>query len=117
LVALTRSSSPELNLRAWAAVLVGLFSIAAVPAAILVAMRSESIELLDAAAAIPLALIAGVAAIVLGTRAARRSGFTLGRVGGATTGRVGRWLGIVGLYLGLTAGLAVGFYGVLTLFD
>ena len=98
-------------------ILVGLVAVACVPAAIVYTNRSQTLELLDAAFAVPAAVVAGVAAIVLGTRARRRSEFTLGRVGGGTAGRIGRWLGILGIYLGLTAALAVGFYGLLTLFD
>jgi hypothetical protein len=117
LVALTRSSKPALNLRAWGAVLAGLLSTAALPVAVVVEERSESIGLLDTAVVIPFALLVGIAAIMLGSRASRRSAFTLGRVGGGTTGGIGRWLGVVGVYIALTAALAVGFYGVLTLLD
>ena len=117
MVALTRSSSPEFSWRAWASVLLGALAIVCVPAAIVVSERVSSLRLLDAAAAIPVALVAGWAAFVLGTRARRRSEFTLGRVGGATVGRTGRWLGLIGVYVALTAALAVGFYGLLTLFD
>ena len=97
--------------------MLGVFAIVCVPAAIVVAERVASLRLLDAAAAIPVAIVAGVCAFVLGTRARRRSEFTLGRVGGATAGRAGRWLGLLGIYVALTAALAVGFYGLLTLFD
>jgi hypothetical protein len=117
LVALTKSSSPEFNWRAWASVLLGVFAIVCVPAAIVVSERVTALRLLDAAATIPAAVVAGFCAFVLGTRARRRSEFTLGRVGGATAGRAGRWLGLLGLYVGVTAALAVGFYGLLTLFD
>jgi hypothetical protein len=96
---------------------VGALAVACVPAAIAVAQRSDSIALIDASWAAPIGILAGISAIVLGTRARRRSEFTLGRVGGGMAGRIGRWLGIVGVYLALTAALAVGFYGVLTLLD
>jgi hypothetical protein len=117
LVALTSSSSPEPNWRAWASIAVGVLAAASVPAAIAVTERQQSLQLIDAAAAIPIAIVAALSAIVLGTRAKRRSEFTLGRVGGAAAGTVGRWLGIIGLYIAITAALAVGFYGLLTLFE
>jgi hypothetical protein len=41
---------------------------------------------------------------------------TLGRAGGETTARIGRVLGFVALWGAGAAGLAVGFYGLLTLF-
>ena len=71
----------------------------------------------DAAASIPVAAAAGVAAMVMGARARRRSEFTLGRVGGRRAGAAGRWLGGLGIYLAVTAALAVGVYGLLTLFE
>jgi hypothetical protein len=117
LVAHTSSSSAEPNWRAWASIAVGVFALASIPAAIVLTERDQNLRLLDAAAAIPIAILAALAAIALGTRARRRSEFTLGRVGGAGTGTVGRWLGIVGLYVAITALLAVGFYGLLTLFE
>ncbi len=94
----------------------GLAAVVAVPLAIVLAERFEAIDLIDAAAAIPVAAVVGLAALVLGTRARRRSEFTLGRVG-RRAGTVGRWLGALGVYLALTAALAVGFYALLTLFD
>ncbi len=94
-----------------------MFAAGCVPGAIVLTQRLQSLRLVDAAAAIPLAIVAAMSAIALGTRARRRSEFTLGRVGGATAGTVGRWLGIVGLYIAVTAALAVGFYGLLTLFE
>ena len=106
-----------MNLRAWASVVVGVLAIACLPAAVVLSERLESVRLVDAAGAIPIAALAGLAAVALGTRARRRSEFTLGRVGGGRTGTVGRWLGFFGVYVALTAALAVGFYGLLTLFD
>ena len=97
--------------------LVGALAVACVPAAIVVAEKRADLELLDAAVAVPVAAVLGLAAYVLGTRARRRAEFTLGRVGGSRSGTVGRWLGMLGLYIALTATLALGFYGLLTLFD
>jgi len=95
----------------------GLFAAAAIPLGIVLAEELDSVELGDAIPAIPLAAVAGAAAFVMGTRARRRSEFTLGRVGGSRTGSIGRWLGGLGVYLAVTAALAIGFYGLLTLFD
>jgi hypothetical protein len=41
---------------------------------------------------------------------------TLGRAGGEGAARVGRALGILGVVIGATAALALGFYGLLALF-
>ena len=114
---LTRSSRPEPNGWARGAVLFGLLGVAAVPAAVAVAQRSDAVELLHAAAAIPVAAVLGVVALVLGSRGRRQVHFTLGRVGGDGLARLGRLLGGLALYVALTAALAVGFYGLLNLFD
>jgi FAD/FMN-containing dehydrogenase len=117
LVSLTRSSSPEPNWRARVAAVLGFLAAAAVPLAVALAARLDEVDLVDVGvAAVPFAAVAGLAAFTLGTRARRRSEFTLGRVGGFAAGTAGRWLGAVGLYLAATAALAVGVYGLLTLF-
>nr|MBA3364910.1 hypothetical protein [Actinomycetota bacterium] len=41
---------------------------------------------------------------------------TLGRVGGSRVAWTGRALGLLAVYLAVTAALAVGFYGLLELF-
>ena len=41
---------------------------------------------------------------------------TIGRSGGLGLARAGRLLGALGLCMGISAGLAVGFYGLLTVF-
>ena len=90
---------------------------AAVPAGVALAQESETVELLHAAAAIPIAAVLGVIALVLGSRGRREVRFTLGRVGGDGLARAGRFLGGLAPYLALTAALAVGFYGLLNLLD
>jgi hypothetical protein len=98
-------------------VALGFLAAVAVPVAIGLAARSEEVELVSAGiAGMSFAAVAGVAAFVLGTRARRRSEFTLGRVGGRVAGTAGCWLGAIGVYLAVTAALAVAVYGVLTLF-
>ena len=117
LAGLTRSNKPESNGWAQAAVLLGLFAVAALPAALALAEMSEPVELLHAAAAIPVAAVLGGAALVLGTRARREVQLTLGRVGGDRLARFGRALGALGLYLAVTAALAIAFFALLTLFE
>ena len=114
---LTRSSKPEPNGWARGAILVGLVAVAAVPVAVAVAQASDAVELLHAAAAIPVAAVLGTVALVLGTRGRRAARLTLGRVGGDRLARTGRVLGGLAVYVALTAALAVGFYGLLNLFD
>ena len=117
MVARTRSSNgarPLRNGSARAAVLVGLLSVATLPAAIAVTRRAQSLELLDAAYAIPLGAALGVAAVALGRRGRLRIERTLGRTGGRRTARVGRLLGVLGFCLALAGAIAVGVYAVLS---
>ncbi len=94
----------------------GLLAVAAVPAAIALSEQVESVELLHAGAAAPVAAVVGLVAIALARRARQQIQLTLGRVGGARVAWTGRALGMLGLYLAVTAALAVGFYGLLELF-
>ena len=77
------------------------------------AQVSARVKLVQAAAAIPVAALLGVAALVLARRAFRRSERTLGRAGGEGAARAGRLLGVLGLCLAAAGGIAIGFYGLL----
>jgi hypothetical protein len=94
-------------------VLAGLLAVAAVPAAIAAAEALGRIELLDAAAAVPVAFVLAVAALVLARGARQRVERTLGRAGGRRTAFVGKALGLLGLGLALSGTIAVGFYAFL----
>jgi hypothetical protein len=107
----TRSNSARNATAGWA-VFVGLLSVVAVPAEI-AASHWAPFELLYAGWAIPAALVFGFLALRLARRARRRTERTIGRVGGRRATRLGRFLGALGLYLGITAALAIGFYEVL----
>jgi hypothetical protein len=86
------------------------------PAGVLLARETEQVTLRTSTVSIAVALALGWFAIILARRARDRIELTLGRAGGATTARVGRLLGILGVLLAITAALAVGFWGLLTLF-
>jgi hypothetical protein len=62
----------------------------------------------------PDAFVFALAAIVIGRRIRKRSRLMLAALPGARVARLGRLLGYAGMYLALTAALAVGFYAVLT---
>ena len=98
-----------------AAVLVGLLSVATMPAAILVTRYVERYELIHAGFAIPLGMALGVAAVALARRARLRIERTLGRAGGRRAAGVGRFLGVLGFCLATTAAISVGTYALLTL--
>jgi hypothetical protein len=113
---LTRSSKPQANPWARASVAVGLLAIAAIPAGIVLAREVSRVSLLDAGGAVPVAALLGGYAILLGRRARRQVERTIGRVGEARLASAGRVLGLLGLCLAFTAALALGFFGLLTLF-
>ena len=97
--------------------LLGGLALAALPAAVALAEVLEKVELIHAAAAIPVAAVVGLAAVALATAAVRQVQLTLGRVGGERLARLGRALGLLALYVATTAALALGFFGLLKLFE
>jgi hypothetical protein len=98
-------------------VLVGLLAVAAMPAAIAATRFSREYELLQAGFAIPLALLLSVLAIALARRARSRLAPTLGHPRGTRTARLGRYLGILGLLLGLTAAGSLAVYWALSVVE
>jgi hypothetical protein len=95
-------------------VLLGLLAVAALPVAVEVAREASSLELVDAAYAIPVAAVLGIASIVLARSARRRVQRTIGRVGGERLAAVGRVLGLLGLCLAVAGAVAIGVYEVLS---
>ena len=109
-MAATRSPAQSSKRRAWLAVVLGVAGVLTMPAAVVVADRSQRVTLLDAAYAVPLALLVGALATGMGHRAKRNLEW-LGLDGrGSGVARVGRVLGVLGLSLALMAGLSVVFY-------
>jgi ABC-type Fe3+ transport system permease subunit len=101
------------NTRAvWAAVL-GVLSALTMPVAIFATRYSKSYELIQAGFAIPIALALGIAAVVLARKARAYDQATLGKAGGGKRGRVGRWLGVLGICMAASATIAVIVYEVL----
>jgi hypothetical protein len=86
------------------------------PAGVLLARETERVTLRLATISIAVALLLGWIAIILARRARERIELTLGRAGGAGAARAGRLLGVLGVLFAITAALAVGFWGLLTLF-
>jgi hypothetical protein len=109
----TASSSRRPNHRASLALIAGVCGVVAVPAAIVIARRSPSIPLLDAAYAIPVALVCSLAALLFARGARGRIQRTLERAGGAGRVRASRWLAVAGISITLSASIAVGFYELL----
>jgi hypothetical protein len=104
------------NPRAWWSLVCGLLSLAAIPGGILLARELEQVTLVDSSGSVLAAALLGWAAIVLARRARERIQITLGRAGGGAAARAGRFLGILGLLVAATAALALGFWGLLSMF-
>jgi hypothetical protein len=94
------------------AVLLGLLSVACLPAGIAVAHFTD-VELIQAGWAVPPAAVLGLLSLWLARGALRRIERTIGRVGGLRTTRAGRLLGALGVYLAAAGGLALGVYFLL----
>jgi hypothetical protein len=104
------------NARAWAALLAGLAAAAALPASIAISQELRTWKLLAAFAAIPVAAVLGFAAIAFARGARRRIELTLGRAHGRGVARLGRALGLLGIYLACTGVLTVAVYYALSHF-
>jgi hypothetical protein len=104
------------NDRARFSVLFALLSLTAVPAA-WYATHLERVNVPQAVGGEAVAgTLLGLIALVLARGARRRAERTLSRPGDGTA-RLGKWLGLLGLCLGVTAALALGFFGLLLAFE
>ena len=115
--AMTAMELPQArNPRATASLAVGVTAVAVVPIAIAASRFFDELTLVRACASAALAAALGLFAIVLARRGRETAQRTLGRSGGEGAARVGRWLGLIAIWLAATTGLALAFYGLLTLF-
>ena len=94
-------------------VLLGLLATAAIPAAVVYADRSPSVELIWAGAAVPVAALLGLAAMGAARAGRRRAQLTLRR-SGARTAVVGRFLGLFGLLFAGTGTISLVVYAILS---
>lgn len=101
---------------AWSVVL-GVVSAATLPAAIAATRYSSSFDLLHAGFVIPLAVLTGIAALVLAQKARALDRATLGSTESGKAATWGRALGIFGLCLAASATISIAVYGVLTAAD
>jgi hypothetical protein len=112
---LTKSSSlRRRNDAARGSLVLALLGIAVPVVAYVAARRLQNVTIVQATAATCGSAILGGAAVLLARRGLRNVERTLGRLGGENAARVGRLLGVIGLAIGLSAGIALAVYGVLT---
>jgi hypothetical protein len=94
----------------------GILALLAMPAGVVLARELQQVTLRLATISIAVAALLAWLAIAQARRAREHIQLTLGRAGGAGAARIGRLLGVIAILLAITAGLAVGFWGLLALF-
>jgi hypothetical protein len=104
------SNGGRSNHRATLAVLFGLVAVIAVPLAIELTHRVTGAVLLDAAWAIPVAAVAGVASLMFARGGRAVVNRTLEQAGGSRRLMTARVLAVTGICLALSSALAVGIY-------
>ena len=103
------------NTKAVWALLTALLALGVFGAAAGAARYYEEIRLVDAVIAVPVALVLGLASVILGRRARLEHVRTLGRSGSRGFVALARFLGTLALLLALTAALALAVFAVLVL--
>jgi len=105
------------RVRAWVALLLGIVGLLILPGAVEAARRSQRIALLDAAYAIPLALLLGLVAVVMARRARTNLRWLSLRGEGTGVASAAVIVGMLTLCLALAAALSVGFYELVLLYQ
>jgi hypothetical protein len=75
--------------------------------------RYSAVALFQVVYAFPVPIVLGLVAVSQARRAREVLDRTLWRAGGERAARWGKALGVLGVCLGITAGLSVGFYWIL----
>jgi hypothetical protein len=115
--ALTRSSSARArNDAARGSLACALLGLLIPVAGYVTARQLKDVTIVHATEATCGSALLGLLAILMARKAQFRIERTLGRVGGAGIARAGKVLGLLSLCIGLTAGLALGFYALLNYF-
>jgi hypothetical protein len=109
----SNGTRPRRNRAARASLLFGLLGAAAIPTAVGVAEWRDELETVEAGWAVPGGFLLSVLAVWLARRARRSLERTLGRIGGERAARAGRVFGWLGVYIALTAAVALGVYAYL----
>jgi nitrogen fixation/metabolism regulation signal transduction histidine kinase len=103
------------NTKAVWALVTALLALGVFVAAAGAARYHDEIRLVDAVVAVPVALLLGLASVVLGRRARVEHDRTLGRSGSRGFVWLARFAGAVALLLAVTAALALAVFAVLVL--
>jgi hypothetical protein len=106
----TLTQTRRSNHRASVAVLFGVIAAGVIPLAIELTRKIPGAALLDAVWGIPVAAVAGVAALMFERGARGAIARSLDRAGGASRLRAARILAVTGLCLALSSSIAIGLY-------
>src|SRR5262245_35126216 len=107
------SGSKKARTPAIVALILGLLAVAAIPVGAAVAARRADVGILEAElVAVPAAFVLGLIAVSLSRRARARVERSV-RHAGEGLARTARFVAWSGVYLAVTGGLALAFYGVL----
>jgi hypothetical protein len=98
---------------AWASLLTGLASVAALPVGVYASRFSDTFDLIHAGFLIPVVVVLAVSALALAQRTRRRTSLSLAGGSGQGLAAAGRVLGIIGLCIAASALVALGVYGLL----
>jgi Ca2+/Na+ antiporter len=103
--------------RAWVALLLAIMAVLTLPAAVELSRRSQTVTLLEAGYAIPLALLLGLTAIVMARRAQRNLRWLRLRDGGTAVASIAVIVGAVAVCLAVAAALSIGFYELIVVYQ
>jgi hypothetical protein len=103
--------------RSWVALLLAVLGLLALPAAVDLSRRSQTVSLLDAGYAIPVAFLLGLVALIMARRA--RDNLRWLSVRDAGTGVASTAVVIAGvtICLAVTAALSIGFYELVLVYQ
>jgi hypothetical protein len=101
---------------AWSVAL-GVLATLTIPVAVVATRYSGAYDLVHSALSIPVAMVLGIAAVILARRARQGARATLGPSAGARAARAGRLLGILGICVAASATISVAVYGLLLTID
>ena len=99
------------------ALVVGIAGLLTLPAAIEVARRSKRIDLLEAGYAIPLAFLLGLVSLVMARRAKKNLEWLQLREEGTAMATTAVVVGAIAFCVAVAAALAVGFYGLVVVYQ
>ena len=112
-------SSPVARSRArsWVALLLAVLGLLTLPAAVELSRRSQTVSLLDAGYAIPVAFLLGLIALIMARRARENLRWLSVRERGTGVASTAVVIAGITLCLAITAALSIGFYELVLVYQ